>query len=208
MYASRTDDKKRYAPATLRNREAISDVLALELPEAGLVLEVASGSGEHAHYFSERFPSLDWQPSDPDPAALASIEAWRADHGRPNLLPPIELNGEDSDWALDHANAIFCANMVHIAPWEACEGMFAGAARLLPYGAPLILYGPYLEEDVETAPSNLAFDASLKSRNPSWGLRNVADIEALGTDYGFARTARYEMPANNLTLVYRRSGET
>lgn len=208
MYASTTEDKKRYAPATLRNREAIAAVLALELPEAGLVLEVASGSGEHALYFAERFPSLTWQTSDPDPAALASIEAWRADHGRPNLLPPIALNGEDSDWALDQANAIFCANMVHIAPWEACEGMFAGAARLLPYGAPLILYGPYVEDDIETAPSNLAFDASLKARNPSWGLRNVADIDALGTDYGFARKARHEMPANNLTLVYRRSGET
>ena len=208
MYASTTEDKKRYAPATLRNREAIADVLALELPEAGLVLEVASGSGEHALYFAERFPSLTWQPSDPDPAALASIEAWRADHGRPNLLPTIELNGEDSDWALDQANAIFCANMIHIAPWQACEGLFAGAARLLPYGAPLILYGPYVEDDIETAPSNLAFDASLKARNPSWGLRNVADIDALGTDYGFARKARHEMPANNLTLVYRRSGET
>lgn len=208
MYASTTEDKKRHVPAALRNREAIADVLALELPDSGLVLEVASGSGEHALYFTERFPSLTWQPSDPDPAALASIQAWRAEHERPNLLPAIELNGEDSDWALDQANAIFCANMIHIAPWQACEGLFAGAARLLPYGAPLILYGPYVEDDIETAPSNLAFDVSLKARNPSWGLRNVADIDALGTDYGFARKARHEMPANNLTLVYHRSGET
>ena len=205
MYASTTEDKKRHAPAALRNREAIADVLALELPEAGLVLEVASGTGEHALYFAARFPSLTWQPSDPDPAALASIQAWRAEHERPNLLPAIELNGEDSDWALDHADAIFCANMIHIAPWQACEGLFAGAARLLENGAPLILYGPYLEDDVETAPSNLAFDESLKARNAQWGLRELSKVDAVAARNGFTRHARHTMPANNLTVVYRRS---
>ena len=205
MYASTTEDKKRHAPAALRNREAIADVLALELPEAGLVLEVASGSGEHALYFAERFPSLTWQPSDPDPAALASIQAWRAEQERPNLLPAIELNGEDSDWALDYADAIFCANMIHIAPWQACEGLFAGAAKLLSKDAPLILYGPYLEGDVETAPSNLAFDESLKSRNPQWGLRELPKVDALAARNGFTRSARHPMPANNLSVVYRRA---
>lgn len=204
MYASTTEDKKRHAPAALRNREAIADVLALELPEAGLVLEVASGSGEHALYFAERFPSLTWQPSDPDPAALASIQAWRSEHERPNLLPPIELNGEDSDWALGHADAIFCANMIHVSPWEACEGLFAGAARLLERGTPLILYGPYLEEDIETAPSNVAFDHSLKARNARWGLRELSKVDAVAAHNGFTRSARYSMPANNLTVVYRR----
>lgn len=205
MYASTTEDKKRHAPAALRNREAIAEVLALELPEAGLVLEVASGSGEHALYFAERFPSLTWQPSDPDPASLASIQAWRAEHERPNLLPAIELNVEDSDWALDRADTIFCANMIHIAPWQACEGLFAGAAMLLASGAPLILYGPYLEDDVETAPSNLAFDESLRSRDPQWGLRKLSRVDVVAAHNGFTREARHAMPANNLTVVYRRS---
>ncbi|WP_394731048.1 DUF938 domain-containing protein [Altererythrobacter sp. GH1-8] len=199
------DDAKRHAPATLRNREAIAEVLANELPASGTVLEVASGSGEHAVYFAARFPQITWQPSDPDPAALASIEAWRAVGGSTNLYAAMELNAAASDWPVDRADAIFCANMVHITPWEAAVGLLAGAGRLLAPGAPLILYGPYFEDGVAPAPSNLSFDESLQSRNPSWGIRAVKDMDALAQDHDLKRTARHEMPANNLTLVYRKA---
>ena len=167
---------KRHAPATLRNRDAIAAVLGDWLPASGTVLEVASGSGEHAVHFAAAFPKLDWQPSDPDPSALASIAAWSAEAGLPNIAAPLHLDASAPDWPLGHADALLCINMVHISPWAATLGLFAGAARLLGPGAPLILYGPYLEADVATADSNLAFDESLRSRNPDWGLsiRGVA----------------------------------
>ncbi|MBT8432561.1 MAG: DUF938 domain-containing protein [Altererythrobacter sp.] len=198
---------KKYAPATLRNREAIAAVLAKELPASGTVLEVASGTGEHAVYFASRFPDLIWQPSDPNEEALASIEAWRDVEGSANLLPPLQLDASRDQWPIDQAGAIVCINMVHISPWEASEGLFAGAARLLNGAARLILYGPYIEPDVETAQSNLEFDASLKSRNPRWGLRSTMDVDRLGAQTGFKRANRYQMPANNLILVYRRMAE-
>jgi len=197
------DAAKRHAPATLRNRDAIADVLAKELPAAGTVLEVASGSGEHAVYFARRFPALDWQPSDPDPAALGSIAAWTAEEGLLNMRPPLALDAAAREWPIAHADALFCANMAHISPWEATQGLFAGAARLLDSGAPLILYGPFLEAGVETAPSNIAFDAQLRGMDPRFGIRAVEDMDALASGHGFVRTARYQMPANNLTLVYR-----
>ncbi|HSM54020.1 MAG TPA: DUF938 domain-containing protein [Erythrobacter sp.] len=196
---------KRRAPATERNRDPLADVLARELPESGLVLEVASGTGEHAFHFAGRFPTLDWQPSDPDADARASIAAWRAEYEGSNLRAPLELDAASSDWPIAHADAILCVNMVHISPWEATMGLIGGAARLLKQGAPLILYGPYFEDGIETAPSNLAFDASLKERNSHWGLRKLADVDVLARQSGFVRTARYAMPANNLTLVYRRN---
>lgn len=192
------------APAAARNREPIADVLAEELPDSGLVLEVASGTGEHAAHFARRFPHLDWQPSDPDPAAMASIAAWRQHEGLENLRPPIELDARAEQWPVESADAVLCINMIHISPAAAGEGLVRQAARLLRPGAPLILYGPYIEDDVETAPSNLAFDADLKARNPEWGLRRVAWLDALAGEHGFARTRRVAMPANNLTLVYRR----
>lgn len=195
---------KREAPAAARNREPIAEVLVEELPPAGLALEIASGSGEHALHFARAFPSLSWQPSDPDPAARASIAAWAVEAGLPNLLPPLYLDAAASAWPLEGAEALLCINMVHISPKGATEGLFAGAERLLPPGAPLILYGPYLEGDVEAAPSNLAFDASLKARNPEWGLRSVDWLDALAAAHGLGRTRRVAMPANNLTLVYRR----
>lgn len=197
------DANKRHAPATLRNRDAIIDVLRTVLPERGIALEVASGSGEHVAAFAAAFPRLDWQPSDPDRAALRSIAAWRAEAALPNVAPPVLLDASDEIWPVARAHAVLCINMVHISPWTATVGLFRGSANVLRAGAPLIIYGPYLEDDVEPAPSNLAFDRSLKGRNPEWGLRNVADLDRVAADFGFGREHRLEMPANNLILIYR-----
>ncbi|MEL7681168.1 DUF938 domain-containing protein [Citromicrobium bathyomarinum] len=196
---------KRESPAAQRNREPIADVLADVLPERGIVLEMASGTGEHVVHFAKRFAHLDWYPSDPDAEARASVAAHVAQAGLANVMPPLALDAAASEWPLDAADAILCINMVHISPWEATEGLFAGAARLLPpMDGPLILYGPYLEREVETAPSNLAFDESLKARDPRWGLRDLADVDALAKRHGFTRTLRVAMPANNLIVVYRK----
>ena len=196
---------KRHAPATVRNRDAIAAVLADWLPVSGKVLEIASGSGEHVIHFAAAFPGLDWQPSDPDPAGLTSIAAYRAESALTNIAPPLALDAAARDWPADRAAAILCINMVHISPWEATLGLFAGAARLLPTGAPLILYGPYIEADVPTADSNVAFDGSLLSRNPAWGLRDVDTVKAAAADAGLAFAERRAMPANNLMLLFRRT---
>lgn len=196
---------KRHAPAAGRNREPIAAVLTEELPATGLVLEVASGTGEHAVHFARTFPGLAWQPSDPDADARRSIAGWREEAGLPNLLPPLELDAAAPDWPISHADAVMCINMVHITPPAATEGLVAGAARLLDAGAPLILYGPYFDPEAQTAPSNLAFDLDLKSRNPEWGLRSVEWLDGVAERAGFRRTRRVTMPANNLTLIYRRS---
>lgn len=195
---------KRHAPAAERNREPIAAVLTEELPAAGLVLEVASGTGEHAVHFARTFPALAWQPSDPDAGSRDSVAAWREDAGLANLLAPIALDASAPPWPLARADAVVCINMVHISPVAATEGLLAGAAGVLAPGAPLILYGPYLEAGVETVPSNLAFDARLRARNPEWGLRSAEWLDELAADCGFRRTRRVAMPANNLTLVYRR----
>lgn len=195
---------KREAPAAARNREPIAAVLTEELPDTGLVLEIASGTGEHAVHFARTFPDLEWQPSDPDPEALASIAAWRDDAGLANLRKPLQLDVCTLPWPATKADAIVCINMVHISPLRATECLLTGAASLLPQGASLILYGPYLEADVETGPSNLEFDAWLKARNPEWGLRELEWLDVQAERHGFVRTRRVAMPANNLTLVYRR----
>lgn len=195
---------KRYAPATERNRDAIAAVLAAWLPLSGVVLEVASGSGEHAAHFAAAFPGLDWQPSDPDAAALASIAAWSAEAALPNIAPPLRLDAAAPDWPIAAADAILCVNMVHISPWTATLGLLAGAARLMPRGAPLILYGPYIERDVPTAESNLAFDANLRARDPDWGLRDRAEVEAAAALVGLRFAERRAMPANNLMLLFRK----
>ncbi len=195
---------KQHAPAALRNREPIAEVLARELPAQGTVLEIASGTGEHAVFFAHAFPALHWQPTDPSEEALASIAAYRAEERRANLAAPLRLDAADpASWPVAAADAAVCINMVHISPWAASIGLFKGCAAVLSPDAPLILYGPYLEEGVATAPSNLEFDASLKARNPLWGLREVTAVDRLAADHGFARTQRYAMPANNLVLVYR-----
>jgi hypothetical protein len=196
---------RRQAPAAARNVGPIGDVLADWLPPIGVVLEIASGTGEHALAFARRFPHVDWQPSDPDPQALASIEAWQ-EEGPANLVPPRRLDVFDPDWPVGEAEAILCINMVHISPWEASLGLIEGAARLLPRGAPLILYGPWLEDDVETAPSNLAFDQSLKARDPRWGLRRVEDFAAEAALRGFVLAGRRAMPANNIMLRFEAQG--
>jgi hypothetical protein len=156
-------------------------------------------------FFAEHFPALAWQPTDPSAEALASIAAYREDYAGTNLAAPLLLDAAAPDsWPVTAADAIVCINMVHISPWEATEGLMAGAARLLGgNGGPLILYGPYLEQGVETAPSNLEFDASLKARNPLWGLREAEDVDWLAAQNGLARSARYALPANNIMLVYR-----
>ncbi|WP_184645234.1 DUF938 domain-containing protein [Sphingopyxis sp. JAI128] len=196
---------KRHAPATLRNRDAITDVLADWLPATGTVLEVASGSGEHVVHFAATFPHLDWQPSDPDPAGLTSIAAYRAEAGLANIAPPLALDASSARWPADRADAILCINMVHISPWAATLGLFAGAARLLAAGAPLILYGPYIEPDTPTAESNLAFDTNLRARDPAWGLRDTHVIKGAAADAGLAFAERRAMPANNLMLLFRRT---
>jgi hypothetical protein len=192
----------RHAPATARNREPILAVLRDFLPATGLILEIASGTGEHVSYFAERLPDLDWQPSDPDPDAIASTTAWA--EGIPNIRTPLQLDAAAPDWPISRADAMLCINMVHISPWAATQGLFAGAARVLPQGAPLYLYGPYRRADVPTAPSNEAFDASLSARNPGWGLRQLDDVIMVAERTGFRFDRLVEMPANNLSVIFRR----
>ncbi|TRD10608.1 DUF938 domain-containing protein [Erythrobacter insulae] len=197
---------KKYAPATQRNRDAIAAVLVQELPETGTVLEIASGSGEHAVYFAEQFPALDWQPSDCVKDALASIIQWREESAAPNLRFPTVIDAaRPESWEVKNADAILCINMVHISPWDATEGLFAGAARILGgKGLPLILYGPFFEQQTQPAASNVDFDAGLRARNPDWGIRDVEKLDSVAQKYGMTRAARHVMPANNLILVYRR----
>lgn len=197
------NDARRHAPATARNRDAIVAELADILPATGTVLEIASGTGEHVAYFADRFPALDWQPSDPEPAALASIASWTAGLG--NVATPIAIDATEAGWPVARADALLCVNMVHIAPWDATLGLMTGASAVLATGAPLILYGPYLRGDVATAPSNLEFDASLKSRDARWGLRSVEDVRAAAEVRGLAFERLIEMPANNLMLVFRKT---
>lgn len=195
---------KRFAPATVRNRDAIAAVLRDTLPERGTLLEIAAGTGEHAAYFASLFPGLLWQPADPDPDAIASIAAWRAEARLINLLEPRILDAAAAAWPIDRADAILCVNMVHISPWAATLGLMDGAGRLLPAGAPLILYGPYRRAGVPTAPSNLAFDLSLKARNSEWGLRDLTVVQEAAAASNLAFDRLFEMPANNLSLIFRR----
>ena len=191
-------------PATLRNRDAILDVLRGVLPPSGLVLEIASGSGEHAVHFARAFPSLTFQPTDPDGTALKSIKAWAEETGLKNVRPPLLLDAASETWPVKSADAILCINMIHIAPWRATKGLISGAAKILRTGSSLYLYGPYRQAGVVTAPSNDAFDASLKSRDAEWGLRNLEDVAALAAQTGFSAPDVTQMPANNLSAVFRR----
>ena len=194
----------RSAPAALRNREPIAQVLADWLPEHGLVLEVASGTGEHIVHFAKRFAALQWQPSDVDPAALASIRSWRDEAGLANMLAPIAINAAAQDWPIASAEAVLNINMIHISPWDSALGLLDGAARLLAAGRPLILYGPWLSDRIETVPSNLAFDADLRRRDPRWGLRRVETFAEAARSRGFGLVDRRTMPANNLMLLFRK----
>ncbi|WP_454727427.1 MULTISPECIES: DUF938 domain-containing protein [Cupriavidus] len=195
---------RRMAPATDRNRDAILAVLRRVLPPSGLVLEVASGTGQHAAYFAAALPGLTWQPSDPEPAARDSIAGWTAHAGLANVLPPLALDVRQQPWGIEAAQALVCINMVHIAPWSAAEALFAGAGHLLPAGGVLYLYGPYRRNGEHTAPSNAAFDAQLHSADAQWGVRNMEDIAALGEAQGFRLDEPIPMPANNFSLVFRK----
>jgi SAM-dependent methyltransferase len=192
------------SPAVARNRDPILAVLRRLLPAQGTVIEIAAGTGEHAAYFAPHFPHLTWQPTDLDPDALASIEAHRATANAPNLRAPIELDVTAPDLPVTRADAIISINMIHISPWTAAQGLMAGAARLLPGGGVLYLYGPFKENGEHTAASNAAFDASLRARDPTWGVREVSDVRALADSHGFDFVERVAMPANNLSLVFRR----
>ena len=198
-------DDARNAPATARNREPILAVLREILPSQGTVLEIASGTGEHAVHFAAGLDHLTWQPSDPDAEARRSIAAHAASGRLANVRPPLELDASAAVWPITHADAIVSINMIHIAPWTAAEGLMAGAERLLAPGRPLFLYGPYREGDRALAPTNAAFDTSLKSRDPAWGLRELDDVTALARRHGLSLERRIEMPANNLSLVFRRN---
>jgi hypothetical protein len=204
FYEAPTRGAQRSAPAALRNREPIADVLAEWLPACGLMLEIASGSGEHAIFFAERFPSIEWQPSDVHPDALASIAAWRDTADLPNVRAPLSIDAASTDWPIDRADAVLSINMVHISPWTSALGLLAGADRLLGPGAPLILYGPWLKDDIETVPSNLDFDADLKRRDPAWGLRHVEEFDAAAARRGFTLEDVRRMPANNLMMLWRK----
>ena len=195
-------DVKRHAPATERNRDVIAETLARVLPAEGLVLEVASGTGEHAVHFAKRFPGLIWQPSDPDPIAIASINAWRADTKLVNVRPAMQLDAS-ADWPISHADVVICINMTHISPWAATLGLLRNAARVMPPSAVLFIYGPYNQHGVPLADSNAAFDMSLRQQNPEWGLRYVDDIVEEADKIGLRLDQVIAMPANNLSLIFR-----
>ncbi len=196
-----SDDPRREAPAVARNRAVILDALRPVLPPQGLLLEIASGTGEHCAYLASALPALRFQPTEPEPEGRASIDAWCA--GLPNVRPALALDAAAEAWPVARADAALCINMAHISPWAATMGLLRGAARVLPLGAPLVLYGPWIRDGVKTAPSNLDFDASLRERNPDWGLRRLEALTAAAAaDFGAPQVI--EMPANNVTLVLRR----
>ncbi|MPS69896.1 MULTISPECIES: DUF938 domain-containing protein [Novosphingobium] len=198
------NDARRHAPAVARNRDPILAVLHGALPSSGLVLEIASGTGEHAVHFARAMTGLDWQPTDPDAAARASIEGWRETERLPNLLAPLELDAAAQDWPVESADAIVCINMVHISPWQSALGLMAGAGRLLTAGAPLVLYGPYRRAGHAIEPGNAAFDEDLKRRNPEWGLRLLEDVADIAAVRGLDLERVISMPADNLSLVFRK----
>lgn len=194
------------APSAVRNRGLILDVLAPLLPLSGLVLEIASGSGEHVVHFARHLPGLTFQPTDLSEEARVSIAAWAAGEGLRNVRPPLALDASAADWPVGEVDAVVCINMIHISPWEATQGLMAGAGARLKPGGVLLTYGAYLRDGVPTAPSNLAFDESLRSRDPRWGIRRLEDVAACAAGQGLALEQVVEMPSNNLCLVFRKAG--
>jgi SAM-dependent methyltransferase len=199
-----SEDARRFAPAVARNKAAITEALARHLPASGLVLEIASGSGEHALHFATHFPALSFQPTDPDAAALASIVAWQAEVPLPNLLLPLMLDVMADAWPVPKADAVLCINMIHIAPWEATAALMRGAARVLPRDGILFLYGPFKQGGQHTAPSNAEFDSSLRAQDVRWGVRDLEAVAELASAAGFAAPVVEAMPANNLSVILRR----
>ncbi|WP_321886515.1 DUF938 domain-containing protein [Paraburkholderia bannensis] len=192
------------APAAARNAAPILDVLRTALPARGTVLEIASGTGQHAVHFAAALPDIDWQPSDADPRARASIDAWRAHAGLANLCAPLDLDVRSEPWPIEAVDAIVCINMIHIAPWEAAIALMKGAGARIASGGVLVLYGPYRRDGAHTAPSNEAFDADLRARDPAWGVRDLEAVDALARAEGFVCEAVVPMPANNFTVVFRK----
>jgi hypothetical protein len=205
---SPSTDARQYAPATQRNREPILEVLLQVLPERGNILEVSSGTGEHAVFFAPHLSPRQWIPSDPNPSLRASIDAWRERNPVENLQPPLDIDARESVWSAEEDGiaiaAIVNINMIHIAPWSACLGLMAGGERLLPSGGILYLYGPFKRSGEHTAPSNSAFDDSLREQNPEWGVRNLEDVIAAAHEYSLSLVEIIEMPANNLSIVFQR----
>ncbi len=198
------EDLRLHAPAAQRNRDPILAILQAHLPAAGLILEVASGSGEHCVGFGEKLPGHVIQPSDPDPRARDSINAWIAQSGLGNIRPAIDLDASAPTWPLIHAAAVVCINMAHISPWAATQGLFRGAARVLPASGPLFLYGPFKRGGAHTSRGNADFDRDLRLRNPEWGIRNLEQVGELGRAEGFSGPLVFAMPANNLTLLFHK----
>ncbi len=196
---------KRDYPATSRNKGPILEVLKEHLPPKGVVLEIASGSGQHVCWFAHHLPDLIWQPSDGDPECLPSIEAWRQDSGlQDRIRPPVHLDVTALPWPTQELDAVFCSNMIHIAPWEAAQALAQGAGAVLRPGGLLVLYGPFKRNGAHTAPSNQEFDADLRRRNPQWGIRDLADFDALAGQAGLDHHETIPMPANNLCVVWRK----
>ena len=202
-----TTDSRMHAPATERNREAILTVLKQVLPEsaAAPVLEIGSGSGEHVVHFAQHLPTLQWQPSEATPDPLASIKAWIDHQGVSNVAPPVVLDVNASPWPIAQACAVLAINVIHYSPWETTTALLDGAAGLLPEGGVLYLYGPYMRDGAHTAPSNLAFDGWLKARNPAFGVRDLDTVVSLAQARGLALDRVVDMPANNLSVVFRRA---
>lgn len=204
-------DARAHSPAAARNSAPILAVLQAVLPERGAALEIASGTGQHAACFGAALPGWTWQPTDVEAQGFASMAAWSADAGATNVLPPLLLNVLSDRWPgtapafTAPFDLIYCANMLHIAPWACCAGLMQGAARHLAPTGHLVTYGPYLEDDVPTAPGNLAFDASLRAQNPAWGIRALGDVAREAQRAGLCLAARHALPANNLLLVWQRT---
>ena len=190
------------SPAAERNKQPILDAIRSWLPAAGTVLEIASGTGQHVVHFARALPALAWQPTDPDEHLLAAATQRVRAAGLANLGVPLRLDVLDSEWSVRHADAVICINMIHIAPWAATEALISGAARVLASGGPLCLYGPFRRGGRHTAPSNEAFDQSLRARNAEWGVRDLDDVARCASRYGFELAAVVSMPANNFTVVF------
>lgn len=201
--SGRMTEQRRYSAAAARNRSLILEVLRERLPASGLVLEIASGTGEHIVHFAAHCPDLTFQPTDPSPESLDSIAAWIAAEGTGNVRPPIALDVLRAEWPVTQSDAVYCSNMIHIAPWAACEGLVAGSARVLRPGGLLFIYGPFFRSGIETAPGNIAFDQDLRGRNPDWGIRHLDEVSELAKAAGFGAPEFTEMPSNNLCVEFR-----
>jgi len=199
---------KRHAPAAERNRQPILEVLSRYLPDAGRVLEISSGTGQHVCWFARHHPKLHWHPSDPDPSARASVQAWLTQEEHSNIAAPIDLETSAWPWPVaaevQPLDCVININMIHISPWKSCEGLMHGTEHVLKSGGILFMYGPYQIDGEHTAPSNQAFDASLRSRDPSWGVRDLAKVQQLAESHGLDYIEHVPMPANNFSVIYRK----